>query len=245
MPRSLNIYVENRRAGSVHSLQERVCIEDVMVHSTDLGVPLGTIVKTLSIPRHRIPGEVVQAKNFVNVRAVRFRDALAKILNEVRERSNWPPMVERSVSVRSNQEEYATSTYDPTPFLERAQRVRQVFYNMGCQNDVVGSRRKAPEVGRLRSQYPAQNPGGQRGCQARCVLMPDRAGGEVDQIQGAQDRIDRPRSPAAEDAAGPSHLQAHATRHAITHELELAGPHRANYPSESALRAMVLGYSAC
>jgi hypothetical protein len=163
MPRRLNIYVQNRRASSVHRLEERACIEDVVVHGAELGVPLGTIVKTLRILHPRIPGEVVQAKNFVDVRPVRFRDALAKIINEVRERSNWPPVVERSVSVRSNQEQYAPKTYDPTPFLQRAQRVRQVFYDMGCEKDVVGPRRKAPEVGRLRSQHPAQNPGGQRG----------------------------------------------------------------------------------
>jgi hypothetical protein len=105
MPRRLNIYVQNRRAGSVHRLQERACIEDVVVHSAELGIALGTIVKTLRIPRPRIPGEVVQAKHFVDVRPIRFRDALAKVINEVCERSNWSAVVERSVSVRSNQEQ--------------------------------------------------------------------------------------------------------------------------------------------
>ncbi len=157
------------------------------------------------------------------------------ILDQVGQRGDRPPMIERAVPVRGHQEEQAVGAEDAGPFAQRCHRVRQVLDHVGREQHIVAAVGDVSQEGGLGDERTANQSSRQRPGDRPGLLVPERLRRVVHQVERRQGRVQWPEASATKDAARTTDLQPHATRCCVAYCRKIAWVYRAPGASKCTL----------
>src|SRR5438105_4820781 len=177
-------------------------------------------------PGPGVVAQVVELENLIKVRIISLGHIVRKVVQNMIQRRYGPAMVERAVTMGNDEDDGGVRSDDSPPSVERSQRIRDVFQDMGRQQKLVRRGLNVVHEGRLADQVSTP----------RCALgddaeimggwfgfRPDCLRGKVIVIERSHDRIQGPEIPPPEDRTWSADLDAVAFAESLLYGTEGRG----------------------
>ena len=196
-------------AGVVEQRDQRRAGEGVMVQQPVLVVRAPLRLEAGPVADRGVAAQVVKRENLFEVRQVVLCGVRLVVGDQVRQRRDRPPVVERARHVRRDDQQAPAGPGHAPPVAQRAQRVGQVLDDVGAQDRVVALVVEPLERDPVDDEHRALRPVRPRRAVYAGVLaaVPDGLVRELAAVETAENLVDRQHPTGLEDPARAADLE--------------------------------------